>query len=149
MCTAVIIGWDSPTPLPPAFELIYEVAIHRLNMEVDLQSLFGLHVTWCAQLCLLAETPQLPCALVYESQLQCGGMRGGRSCGVSANEYSCAHHVTGSQNKLWSSTSIFNLCSEIMFQNINLFGSKVEILTVFSRCRNFVFSDKSFIYIST
>ncbi len=23
---------------------------HRLNMEVDLQSLFGLHVTWCAQL---------------------------------------------------------------------------------------------------
>jgi len=23
---------------------------HRLNMELDLQSLFGLHVTWCAQL---------------------------------------------------------------------------------------------------
>ncbi len=23
---------------------------HRLNMEVDLQSLFGLHITWCAQL---------------------------------------------------------------------------------------------------
>ncbi len=29
-------------------------------MEVDLQSLFGLHVTWCAQLYSLAETPQLP-----------------------------------------------------------------------------------------
>ncbi len=28
-------------------------------MEVDLQSLFGLHVTWCAQLYSLAETPQL------------------------------------------------------------------------------------------
>ncbi len=33
---------------------------HRLNMEVDLQSLFGFHVTWCAQLYSLAETPQLP-----------------------------------------------------------------------------------------
>ncbi len=30
-----------------------------LNMEVDLQSLFGLHVTWCAQLYSLAETAQL------------------------------------------------------------------------------------------
>jgi hypothetical protein len=44
-------------------------------------------------------------ALVYKSQ--CGVMRGG--CGVSANEYSCAHHVTWSPNKLWRSTSIFNL----------------------------------------
>ncbi len=33
---------------------------HRLNMEVDLQSLFGLRVTWCAHLFSLAETPQLP-----------------------------------------------------------------------------------------
>jgi hypothetical protein len=32
----------------------------RLNMEIDLQSLFGLHVTWCAQLYSLAETPQPP-----------------------------------------------------------------------------------------
>jgi hypothetical protein len=31
---------------------------------------------------------------------------GGGSCGVSANEYSCAHHVTW--YKLWRSTSIFN-----------------------------------------
>jgi hypothetical protein len=29
-------------------------------MEVDLQRLFGLHVTLCAQLHSLAETPQLP-----------------------------------------------------------------------------------------
>ncbi len=37
-------------------------------------------------------------------------MRGeGESCGVSANEKSCAHHVTWSSNKLWRSTSIFNL----------------------------------------
>jgi hypothetical protein len=37
-------------------------------------------------------------------------MRGeGGSCGVPANEYSCAHHVTWSPNKLWRSTSIFNL----------------------------------------
>jgi hypothetical protein len=33
---------------------------HRLNTEVDLPGLFGLHVTWCAQLYLLADTPQLP-----------------------------------------------------------------------------------------
>ncbi len=37
-------------------------------------------------------------------------MRGeGESCGVLANEYSCANHVTWSQNKLWGSTSMFNL----------------------------------------
>ncbi len=30
---------------------------HRLNMELNLQSLFGLHVTWCEQLYPLAETP--------------------------------------------------------------------------------------------
>ncbi len=34
---------------------------YRLNMEVDLQSLFGLHVTWGAQLYSLAEIrPALP-----------------------------------------------------------------------------------------
>ncbi len=37
-------------------------------------------------------------------------MRGeGGTCGVSANDYSCAHHVTWSPNKLWRSNSIFNL----------------------------------------
>ncbi len=35
---------------------------------------------------------------------------GGWGCGVSANEYICAHHVTWSPNKLWRSMSIFNLC---------------------------------------
>jgi hypothetical protein len=40
-------------------------------------------------------------ALVYEPK--CGG-------GVSANENSCAHHVTWKPNKLWRSNSIFNLC---------------------------------------
>ncbi len=34
------------------------IPIHRLNIEIDPQSLFGLHVTWCAQLFSLAETPQ-------------------------------------------------------------------------------------------
>ncbi len=34
---------------------------------------------------------------------------GGGGCGVSANEYSCAHHVTWSPNKLWRSTSLFSL----------------------------------------
>ncbi len=45
-------------------------------------------------------------ALVIRVQMRGGG---GGSCGVSANEYSCAHHVTWSPNKLWRSSSIFNL----------------------------------------
>ncbi len=34
----------------------------------------------------------------------------GVGCWVSANENSCAHHVTWSPNKLWIYNSIFNLC---------------------------------------
>ncbi len=36
-----------------------------------------------------------------------GGVAG---VSLSANEYSCSHHVIWSPNKLWRSTSIFNLC---------------------------------------
>ncbi len=39
---------------------------HGLNMESDLQSLFGLHVTCCAQLFLLAETPQHPSLRIWD-----------------------------------------------------------------------------------
>ncbi len=45
-------------------------------------------------------------ALVIRVQMR--GEEG--SCGVSANDYSCANHVPWSPNKLWRSTSIFNLC---------------------------------------
>ncbi len=38
---------------------------HRLNMDIDLQSLFKLHVTWCAQLYSLAETTQVPPAPAF------------------------------------------------------------------------------------
>ncbi len=47
-------------------------------------------------------------ALVYESQ--CGVWLG---CGASANEYSCAHQVTWSPNKLWRSTSILTYASTV------------------------------------
>jgi hypothetical protein len=40
-----------------------------------------------------------------------GDWEGGGGGEVSANEYSCAHHVTWRPNKLWRSTSIFNLWS--------------------------------------
>jgi hypothetical protein len=40
--------------------VLQDSLIQRFSMELDLQSLFGLHVTWCAQLYSLAETPQLP-----------------------------------------------------------------------------------------
>ncbi len=42
------------------YEEIYapEVRDHRLYMELDLQSLLGLHVTWWTQLYSLAEIPQ-------------------------------------------------------------------------------------------
>ncbi len=49
-------------------------------------------------------------ALVYESK--CWGIGG--ACGVSANEYSCEYHVTWSPNKLWRSTSIFNLWAQCL-----------------------------------
>jgi hypothetical protein len=55
-------------------------------------------------------------------------MRGEGECGVSANEYSCAHHVTlWSPNKLWRSNSIFNLCFTVFVQVI----SGVDILKYF------------------
>ncbi len=44
----------------PSFASMNEYQDHKINMEIDLQSLFGLHVTWCAQLYSLAGTPQLP-----------------------------------------------------------------------------------------
>ncbi len=47
-----------------------------------------------------------PIATSYTSR-NAGGWGGGGGCGVSANEYRCAHHVTWSPNKL--STSIINL----------------------------------------
>ncbi len=37
-----------------------EERFYRLNMEVDLQSLFGLHVSWCAQLLLICWDPATP-----------------------------------------------------------------------------------------
>ncbi len=56
---------------------------HRLNMEVDIQSLFGLHVTWCAQLFSLAEIlqphPFTPAfGLIYE-----GGYRSAKIDNIS------------------------------------------------------------------
>ncbi len=39
--------------------------IHRLNMELDLQNLFGLHVTWCTQLYSFAEAPQPPSPRIW------------------------------------------------------------------------------------
>jgi hypothetical protein len=48
-------------------------------------------------------------------------MRGeGGNCGVSANEYSWAHHVTWSPNKLWRSTSIFNLWLDLNRKDIDI-----------------------------
>ncbi len=37
------------------------------------------------------------------------------NCRASANEKSCAHHVTWSPNKLWRSNSIFNLSHAVPF----------------------------------
>jgi hypothetical protein len=41
---------------------------------------------------------------------------GGGDCGVSANENSCAHHVTWSLNKRWRSNSIFNLWTRLIVE---------------------------------
>ncbi len=50
--------------------------------------------------------------LVYEPKCGWRGPRGDR-CGLSANEKSCAHHVTWSPKKLWRRNSIFNLCRKV------------------------------------
>ncbi len=54
--------WQGSSAAPPTTpHTSSSVPAHqRLNMEVDLQSLFGIHVTWCAQLYSLAEAPQPP-----------------------------------------------------------------------------------------
>jgi hypothetical protein len=60
----VYIGWPiAPSYMSPtagegegrSCVVSANVYSHRINMEVDLQSLFGLHVMWCAQLYSLAE----------------------------------------------------------------------------------------------
>ncbi len=54
---------------------------------------------------------------------------GGGSCGVSANQYSCAHHVTWSPNKLWRSNSIFNPCeSNASWCSVGLWNAVYVIL---------------------
>ncbi len=58
-CT-VVWAWTPVGFLNIFTDVPFDLADHRLNMEVDLQSLFGLHVTWCAQLYSLAEAPQPP-----------------------------------------------------------------------------------------
>ncbi len=73
----------------------------RLVPSVRRRDLFKQGVTRRCRLSWLTNS-----ALVYRVQ-----MRG--DSGVSANEYSCAHHVTWSQNKLWISNSIFNLCFSV------------------------------------
>ncbi len=53
--------WNVLIPLHKFDRFLSEFCrMHRLNMEVDLQILFGLYVTWCAQLYSLVETPQPP-----------------------------------------------------------------------------------------
>ncbi len=58
--------------------------------------------------------------IVYEPKCV---KRGGRGCGVSANENGCAHHVTWCPNKLRRSNSLFNLW-------LGLSTSIVQISTV-------------------
>jgi hypothetical protein len=65
----------------------FTISVRETNERIGLQQ----GVTRRCRLSLLTNS-----AVVYESN--CGGMGGS---GVSANEYSCAHHVTWSPNKLW------------------------------------------------
>jgi hypothetical protein len=41
-------------------KIVWILKLHWLNMDLDLQSLLGLHVTLCAQLYSLAESPHTP-----------------------------------------------------------------------------------------
>jgi hypothetical protein len=55
----VVATEQNPARLGSTVQAVRLQVNHRLNMELHLQSLFGLHVQ-CAQLYSLAETPQLP-----------------------------------------------------------------------------------------
>jgi hypothetical protein len=68
-----------------------------------------------SQICNFLEERSFWVVLVTVYESQCGGM-GGVAC-------SCAHHVTWSPNRLWSSTSIFNLCIYCMQWRFNLIAS--------------------------
>ncbi len=57
--------------------------------------------------------------------VQMRGWGGGGDYGVSANECSCAHHVTSSPNKLWRSTS---LCAYSHKYRHGPLGVKVNLL---------------------
>jgi hypothetical protein len=54
---------------------------------------------------------------------------------VSANEYSCAHHVTWSPNKLWRSTSIFILHGVLTKEKLFL-KEQIENLVGYSLCHS-------------
>jgi hypothetical protein len=85
---------------------------HRLNMEVILESLFGLHVTWCAQLYSLAATPPPPpilrIGLVYKGAIAqqrqttclCNPLRNPLQtacCGIQELAYDSVNWLTGGQ----------------------------------------------------
>ncbi len=101
MCTAVLIAWDPATPPLPC---IWTSITRALLVSKDRQQL-------CVTPWFLPSTAQCPPGVTKRCRLSLltnsalairVQMRGeGGSCGVSANEYSCTHHVTWSLNKLW------------------------------------------------
>jgi hypothetical protein len=84
------------------------VLIEMMQLHFPLKKIFQLHLNLLTQ--VVTKRCRLSCLTNIAPSLgaQMWGEEG--SCGVSADEYSCAHHVTWSPNKLWRSTSIFNLC---------------------------------------
>jgi hypothetical protein len=90
LSNSLYIGKTAPWPTSPAL-LLYST-VHGVHRRVTKRC----RLSWLTN-----------SALVIRVQMRREG--GGGSCRVSANDYSCAHHVTWSPNKLWRSTSIFNL----------------------------------------
>ncbi len=107
MWTAVLIGWDPTTLTPPSSRIWTLIRGRYWSAKIDDISLKtpcpSPTVLWASKRCRLSLLTNS--AQVYESK--CGGM--GLLGLSSANEYSCAHHVTWGPNKLWRYTSIFNL----------------------------------------
>jgi hypothetical protein len=72
--TGFIFLQNAHFTLKPACQKMKFLLCHRLNMELDTQNLFGLHVQCCEQLYSVAETPQpLPpppaFGLIYEDAI--------------------------------------------------------------------------------
>ncbi len=107
---------------------------HRLNMEVDLQSLFGLHVTWCAlHSCAHWLSPRNPPIPPYTRALLVSKDRRHLWCKYLYNDLVRTRFIYTSVLKsftLWDYLSKYMLRASIIPQWVIFFSNKASIFIV-------------------